>query len=267
MYHVIRPLISQGKSDVPIRSKGNRARVRRVLLASRPRAIIQQERGADEEEIRGETQSESERQNLADRVHPKAGCIMISLTNAAFIAPVSSLAAQCVPPKETRVLYCAQVHECTCSNSMVSRYQKRISGPLLDRIDIHIEVPRVEYDKLSDERLGEPSAAIQARVKAARERRRLRFQGSGLMSNADMVPAEVRTFCQVDDAGRTLLRAAMQRLPMGDCASHSSSELGGRTPTTQERTDRNDARPRRCGIHCRGRFDAATSKRGVLEWA
>ena len=51
------------------------------------------------------------------------------------------------------------MQECTCSHSMVSRYQKRISGPLLDRIDIHIEVPRVEYEKLSDERLGEPSAA------------------------------------------------------------------------------------------------------------
>ena len=50
---------------------------------------------------------------------------------------------------------------------MVSRYQKRISGPLLDRIDIHIEVPRVEYEKLSDDRLGEPSAAIRARVEAA----------------------------------------------------------------------------------------------------
>jgi magnesium chelatase family protein len=57
------------------------------------------------------------------------------------------------------------VRECTCSMSMVSRYQKRISGPLLDRIDIHIEVPRVEYEKLSDDRLGEPSAAIRDRVR------------------------------------------------------------------------------------------------------
>ncbi len=109
----------------------------------------------EEEEIRGETQSESEKQNLADRVHPQAGCIMISLTNAAFIAPVSSLAAQCVPPRETRVSYCAHVHECTCSNSMVSRYQKRISGPLLDRIDI--QGPRVEYCRLYDGRPGCPS--------------------------------------------------------------------------------------------------------------
>ena len=58
---------------------------------------------------------------------------------------------------------------------MVTKYQKRISGPLLDRIDIHVEVPRVEYEKLSDNRLGEPSATIQARVEAARERQRQRF--------------------------------------------------------------------------------------------
>ena len=64
------------------------------------------------------------------------------------------------------------VHECTCSMSTISRYQKRISGPLLDRIDIHIEVPRVDYDKLTDERLGERSAAIRARVEQAREAQR-----------------------------------------------------------------------------------------------
>jgi magnesium chelatase family protein len=74
--------------------------------------------------------------------------------------------------------------------SMVSRYQKRISGPLLDRIDIHIEVPRVEYEKLSDDRLGEPSAALRERVEAARERQRWRFEGrSGIRTNADMGPA------------------------------------------------------------------------------
>ena len=58
------------------------------------------------------------------------------------------------------------VKACTCSPAMVTKYQKRISGPLLDRIDIHIEVPRVEYEKLSDDRLGEPSAAIRQRVEA-----------------------------------------------------------------------------------------------------
>ena len=61
-------------------------------------------------------------------------------------------------------------HGCTCSPMLISRYQKRLSGPLLDRIDIHVEVPRVPFQKLSDERRGEPSAAIRARVEAARGR-------------------------------------------------------------------------------------------------
>jgi magnesium chelatase family protein len=65
-----------------------------------------------------------------------------------------------------------QVKECTCSNAMITRYQKRISGPLLDRIDIHVEVPRIEYEKLTDDRLGEASAAIRERVERAGASRR-----------------------------------------------------------------------------------------------
>jgi magnesium chelatase family protein len=108
---------------------------------------------------------------------------------------------------------------------MVTRYQKRISGPLLDRIDIHMEVPRVEYEKLSDDRLGEPSAAIRARVEAARERQRQRFKGTRLLSNADMGPAEVREYCRIEDAGKSLLRAAMQQLHMSARAYHRILKL------------------------------------------
>jgi len=108
---------------------------------------------------------------------------------------------------------------------MVSRYQKRISGPLLDRIDIHMEVPRVEYEKLSDDRLGEPSAAIRERVEAARERQYRRFKGTNLLSNADMGPAEVRDVCRVDDAGKSLLRAAMKQLHMSARAYHRILKL------------------------------------------
>ena len=118
------------------------------------------------------------------------------------------------------------VKECTCSNAMVTRYQKHISGPLLDRIDIHIEVPRVEYEKLSDERLGEASLAIRARVEAARARQRARFEGHpGLLANADMGPAEVRDYCQVDEGGRSLLRTAMQQLHMSARAYHRILKL------------------------------------------
>ena len=72
--------------------------------------------------------------------------------------------------------YCGDPeHACSCSPMLISRYQKRLSGPLLDRIDIHVEVPRVPFQKLSDDRRGEPSAAIRARVEAARARQTARF--------------------------------------------------------------------------------------------
>ncbi len=87
-------------------------------------------------------------------------------------------------------------------------YQKRISGPLLDRIDIHIEVPRVDYEKLSSDRLGESSAAIRERVQAARQRQTERFTGTTLVCNADMRVAEIRKFCKLDETGESLIKAA-----------------------------------------------------------
>jgi len=117
------------------------------------------------------------------------------------------------------------VKECTCSPSVISRYQKRLSGPLLDRIDIHVEVPRVDYEKLTSDRLGEPSARIQERVEQARERQRARFQGTKLTCNADMGPAEVREYCPIDTAGKSLLRAAMQQLHMSARAYHRILKL------------------------------------------
>lgn len=114
---------------------------------------------------------------------------------------------------------------CTCSSSMVTKYQKRISGPLLDRIDIHIEVPRVEYDKLSDERLGEPTDAILARVEAARQVQRQRFKDNDLACNADMRVAEVRQHCQLDDTGRSLMRTAMSQMQLSARAYHRILKL------------------------------------------
>jgi magnesium chelatase family protein len=115
--------------------------------------------------------------------------------------------------------------ECTCSPTQVTRYQKRISGPLLDRIDIHVEVPRVDYDKLTDDRLGEPSEAIRRRVERARETQRQRFEGTPLTCNADMGPGEVRKMCKLDEAGRSLVRAAMQQLQMSARAFHRILKL------------------------------------------
>jgi magnesium chelatase family protein len=116
---------------------------------------------------------------------------------------------------------------CTCSHQTVTRYQKRISGPMLDRIDIHIEVPRVDFEKLSDNRRGESSDDIRARVEGARQIQRERFAGlnNGVMTNADMRVAEVRQFCELDDAGQTLIKAAMTQLQLSARAYHRVLKL------------------------------------------
>jgi magnesium chelatase family protein len=106
------------------------------------------------------------------------------------------------------------VRACTCAPSSITRYQKRISGPLLDCIDIHVEVPRVEYSKLTDPRPAKWSATTRERVQAARERQRERFAGTDLAAKADMRPAKVRRFCELDEAGTALLRTAMAQLQL-----------------------------------------------------
>ncbi len=116
-------------------------------------------------------------------------------------------------------------HECTCSMVMISRYQKRISGPLLDRIDIHVEVPKVDYEKLASDRLGEPSAAIRERVEKGREVQRQRFAGTPLSCNADMGPTEMRQYCPLDETGRGLVKAAMRQLGLSARAYHRILKL------------------------------------------
>lgn len=102
---------------------------------------------------------------------------------------------------------------CTCTPQQIQRYLAKISGPLLDRIDIHIEVPPVKYHELSGDRRGEPSAAIRQRVLRARQRQAERFRGlPGIYKNADMGPQEIRRFCRIDARGQELLRTAMQHL-------------------------------------------------------
>jgi len=112
---------------------------------------------------------------------------------------------------------------CTCAPVVVTKYQKRISGPLLDRIDIHIEVPRVDYEKLSGNKLNETSEVIRQRVQAARELQRIRFSNNGssdIISNADMRIGEVRQFCKLEDEGQSLMRAAMSQTEfVGACLS------------------------------------------------
>jgi len=130
--------------------------------------------------------------------------------------------------------YGDSIKPCTCAPSAVTKYQKRISGPLLDRIDIHVEVPRVDYEKLSNDRLGESSAIIRQRVEAARQIQRERFadlihsdggKGNSITCNADMRIAEVRKYCKLDETSESLMRSAMSQMNLSARAYHRILKL------------------------------------------
>jgi magnesium chelatase family protein len=118
------------------------------------------------------------------------------------------------------------VKSCSCSSSMIAKYQKRISGPLLDRIDICIQVARLDYEKLADTHLGEASPVIQNRVETARGIQRTRFASlqdpsrQDLHHNADMGIGEIRKFCQLTPECKTLLQSAVNRLQLSARGYH-----------------------------------------------
>jgi len=103
-------------------------------------------------------------------------------------------------------------HECTCTPIIIQRYRSRISGPLLDRIDIHVEVPAVKYRELTDRAPGETSATIRERVNRARDRQLARFRGTTYYCNAQMGARELHAHCQVEAGGERLLELAINRL-------------------------------------------------------
>lgn len=115
--------------------------------------------------------------------------------------------------------------ECTCTQTSVVRYQRKLSGPLLDRIDIHVEVPRVDYDKLIGTVAPESSASIRQRTDAARRVQLTRFTGTRRTSNAEMGPKEVREYCPVEPAAQSLLKAAVSQLHLSARAFHRTLKL------------------------------------------
>jgi magnesium chelatase family protein len=103
-------------------------------------------------------------------------------------------------------------HQCTCSPGQIYRYRRKISGPLLDRIDIHIEVPAVPYKDLSADCVGENSAGIRKRVVAARDIQLERFKNDRIYCNGQMKTRHIKKYCRMHEDAQTLLEAAMQKL-------------------------------------------------------
>jgi len=116
-------------------------------------------------------------------------------------------------------------HQCTCTDGMIRSYNQKISGPLLDRIDIHIDVPRVDYDKLTGLARGESSGQVRARVEAARLRQRERFKNARLQANGDMGAKEIDHYCQTTPEAARLMQATLNKMQLSARAYHRILKL------------------------------------------
>lgn len=113
-----------------------------------------------------------------------------------------------------------ETRNCTCMPHMITRYQKRISGPILDRIDMHISVPAVKVEKLTSQFKADPSATIQKRVQKARDIQLRRFKGLKITSNAEMNNKQLKQFCNLDDQSILLLKQAISKLNLSARGFH-----------------------------------------------
>ncbi|MFH1157128.1 MAG: YifB family Mg chelatase-like AAA ATPase [Pseudomonadota bacterium] len=113
------------------------------------------------------------------------------------------------------------LRECTCTQAQIQRYRARISGPLLDRMDIHIEVPQVPFADMTVKEPAESSAAIRARVEAARRIQTDRFKETAALCNARMTPGQIKAFCRLEPDARSVLGMAMDRLGFSARAHNS----------------------------------------------
>ena len=158
---------------------------------------------------------ESIRQPLEDRI------VTVSRAQGNVTFPANFMLVSAMNPCPCGY-YGDPTRHCTCSSSAVTRYQHRISGPLMDRIDIFVEVPRVDYEKLSQGPAPEGSLEIRERVEQSRSVQRLRYSESRLSANSEMGPVEVREFCQqyLDDAARTLIKTAVNQLALSARSFH-----------------------------------------------
>src|SRR3989339_890187 len=115
---------------------------------------------------------------------------------------------------------------CSCSSLQIVKYRKKISGPLLDRIDLHVEVPRVEFEKLSDNQLAESSETIRKRVEDARERQTHRFRHTSYTTNSEMKNKDIKEHCKLNDQSLDLLKQAVTHMHLSARSYHRILKLG-----------------------------------------
>ncbi len=141
------------------------------------------------------------------------GVVNVARVQASLIYPANFILVASMNPCVCGY-YGDVFRQCTCSQTMVRKYQQRISGPLLDRIDLHVDVPRLAEEELVNYPNAEPSTKVRSRVCSARAHQQRRFEGRRFYCNAQMGAKEIKEFCVANDDVKTLLRSAIQQLSL-----------------------------------------------------
>ncbi len=139
------------------------------------------------------------------------GRVTISRVSATYSYPCSVMLVAAMNPCPCGY-FGHPTHPCSCSAQAVARYLGRVSGPLLDRLDLHVEVPPVDYASLASAQLAENSAAIRSRVNAARKLQQQRYNGTGITCNARLTSALLRESCPMTERAENLMHRAFDRL-------------------------------------------------------
>ena len=147
------------------------------------------------------------------------GVVTVSRAQGSLTFPADFLLVAAQNPCPCGYLSDQEKH-CICTPTQIMRYQKKISGPLLDRIDIHIEVPRVKYEKLSSEKVAEESKEIKKRVQSARDVQSKRFKGLKMKSNAAIGSRHIKEFCKLDEKAEKTIASAMESMKLSARVYH-----------------------------------------------
>ena len=161
---------------------------------------------------------ESLRQPLED------GLVSVARAKASYVFPARFILVAAMNPCPCGY-YGDPEKECTCNQNQINKYQRRVSGPIMDRIDLYVEVPHVKYEKLTDEKIEGSSQEIRQKVEKAREIQLERFSNDGIITNSEMNIPLIKRHCKTDEQGDRLLRNAVNNLHMSARGFHRILKL------------------------------------------
>jgi magnesium chelatase family protein len=152
------------------------------------------------------------------------GVVSIARAKASFTFPARFILVAAMNPCPCGY-YNDPEKQCTCNQNQINKYQRKVSGPIMDRIDLYVEVPHVKYEKLTDEKIDGSSEEIRKKVERARKIQLERFKDDKIITNSEMGIPLIKKHCQADEAGNKLLKNAVNNLHLSARGYHRILKL------------------------------------------